>query len=175
MKKIFVAFAITVSAIGCNQPEKKDNSASNKDAEMQAIYQQNLSTIKTFIADFEKGDLDGQAALIADSAFWSSPVYGDTVHTKKHWLESQKYTMDNWSKLHLSNAQFLPGIDSVTHEFDGSVRYYGMWGGVHPSGYTGQVKFYGTYNFNKDHKLISGDDFYDVGGVMNAVKAAAAK
>ncbi|HET7118206.1 MAG TPA: hypothetical protein VFI29_17040 [Hanamia sp.] len=171
MKKIFFAVGITFMVIGCNQTEKTDNTASSKNAEMQALYEQNLSTLKTFIADFEKEDLDGQAALIADSARWSSPAYGDTVHTKKHWLEAQKYYMDNWSNLHLSNAQFLPGIDSATHEFDGSVRYYGFWGGVHSSGFTGQVKFYGTYDFNKDHKIISGNDFFDVGGMMNAINS----
>lgn len=175
MKKIFFAAVISLMVAGCNQTGKKDDATSLKNDQMQELYQQNLSTIKTFIADFEKGDLDGQAALIADSASWSSPVYEDTMHTKKHWLESQKYTMDNFSKLHLSDAQFLPGIDSSTHEFDGSVRYYGNWSGVSKTGYAGQVKFYGTYNFNKDHKLISGDDFYDVGGLMNAVRTAAGK
>lgn len=175
MKKIFFAVIITLMMAGCNQAGKKEEISSSKSDEMKALYEQNLATLKTFIADFEKEDLDGQAALIADSAVWSSPVYGDTIHTKKHWLEAQKNTMDNWSNLHLSNAQFLPGIDSATHEFDGSVRYYGMWAGVHTSGYTGQVKFYGTYDFNKDHKLISGNDFYDVGGVMNAVKPTVGK
>ena len=175
MKKVFIAAIITLMVAACNQAEKKaeaspDNVASSKSDEMKTLYEQNLSTLKTFIADFEKEDIDGQAALIADSAVWSSAVYGDTVFSKKHWVESQKYFMDIFSNLHLSNAQFLPGIDSATHEFDGSVRYYGNWGGVNSSGVSGSVKFYGTYDFNKDHKLISGNDFFDVGGMMNAVQ-----
>lgn len=171
MKKIFFAAAISLMVAGCNQTGKKDDATSSKNDQMQELYQQNLSTIKTFIADFEKEDIDGQAALIADSARYNSAAYGDTIHTKKHWLEGQKSYMDNWSNLHLSDAQFLPGIDSTTHEFDGSVRYYGFWGGVHSSGFSGQVKFYGTYEFNKDHKLISGDDFFDLGGMMNAINS----
>ena len=79
--------------------------------------------------------------------------------------------MDNSSNLHLSNAQFLPGIDSATHQFDGSVRYYGTWNGVHSTGYTQQVKFYGTYEFNKDHRIISGNDYFDLGGMMNAINS----
>ncbi len=174
MKKVFFAFAITLLAIGCNQSEKKEDTASDKGAEMNAAYEQNLSTLKTFIADFEKEDIDGQAAQLADSAVWNSPAYGDTVHTKKHWLEAQKYYMDNWSNLHLSQAQFLPGIDSATHEFDGSVRYYGLWSGTYSSGVIhAPVKFYGTYDFNKDHKIISGNDFFDLGGLMNAVQTKA--
>lgn len=170
MKKVFFAFAITLLAIACNQSEKKEDTTSGNSNEMKALYDQNLSTLKTFIADFEKEDIDGQAAQLADSAVWSSPAYGDTVHTKKHWLEAQKYYMDNWSDLHLSDAQFLPGIDSATHEFDGSVRYYGNWSGVHSSGVSGSIKFYGTYDFNKDHKIIAGNDFFDLGGLMNSTK-----
>lgn len=171
MKKLFIAFSIVLMSISCNQTEKTDTTVSSKNDGTQALYEKNLATLKTFIADFEKEDIEGQAALIADSAMFSSAAYGDTVHTKKHWLEGQKYFMDNWSNLHLSDAIFLPGIDSATHQFDGSVRYYGFWGGVHSSGYTGQVKFYGTYDFNKDNKIISGNDFFDLGGMMNAINS----
>ncbi len=72
--------------------------------------------------------------------------------------------------LHLTEAQFLPGVDSATHQPDGSVRYYGTWHGTPASGKEVSVKFYGTYDFNKDNKIISGDDFYDVGGLMNSLK-----
>lgn len=169
MKKIFFAFCITLFAIGCNQTEKKDDVTKDNGADMQALYQQNLATVKTVIADFEKEDIDGESAQIADNAVWNSPAYGDSVHTKKHWMESHKYYMDNWSNIHLSNAQFLPGIDSATHQFDGSVRYYGRWDGVHSSGVATQVYLYGTYEFNADHKIISGSDYFDLGGLMNAV------
>jgi limonene-1,2-epoxide hydrolase len=172
MKKIFFAVIITLMMAGCSQPEKKEDTASDKSAEMKLLYEKNLSTVKTFIADFEKEDINGMASLVADNAVWNSPAYGDTVHTKKHWLEGLKYYMDNWSNLHLTNGQFLPGIDSATHEFDGSVRYYGRWDGIHSSGIATQVKFYGTYEFDKDNKLISGSDFFDLGGLMNAVKPA---
>lgn len=170
MKKVFFVVAITLMVIGCNQTEKKDDTASDKGAAMQALYQQNLATLKTLVADFEKEDIDGEAAQIADSAVWNSPAYGDTVHTKKHWLESHKFYMDNWSGLHLTDGQFLPGIDPATHQFDGSVRYYGHWDGVHSSGVATQVNFYGTYEFNADHKIISGSDYFDLGGLMNAIK-----
>lgn len=170
MKKTLVAFCFTLLVMGCKQSEKKEEVTINKDADMQALYQQNLATVKTMVADFEKEDIDGEAAQIADSAVWNSPAYGDTIHTKKHWLESHKFYMDNWSNLQLSNAQFLPGIDSVTHQFDGSVRYYGRWDGVYSSGLPTQVNFYGTYEFNADHKIISGSDYFDLGGLMNAVK-----
>lgn len=170
MKKVIFVGTMALMITSCNPGVKKDETALGKAAAMQALYQQNLATLKTFVADFEKEDIEGEAAQIADSAVWNSPAYGDTVHTKKHWLESHKYYMDNWSNLHLTNGQFLPGIDSVTHEFDGSVRYYGRWDGTHSSGIVTQVNFYGTYEFNADHKIISGSDYFDLGGLMNAIR-----
>ncbi len=47
---------------------------------------------------------------------------------------------------------------------------YGRWDGVHSSGVATQSKYYGTYDFNKDNKIISGSDFFDLGGLMNVVQ-----
>lgn len=179
MKKIFFAAIIALAMAGCNQAEKKedtsssksDNTSSSKSTDTKELYEQNLSTLKTSFSNFEKEDTAAMFALSADSLVWNSPAYGDNVHTKKHWIESLKYYLDNWSNIHFSNAQFLPGVDSATHEFDGSVRCYGRWDGTHSSGITTQVNYYGTFEFNKDHKITSASEFFDVGGLMNAVKA----
>ncbi len=170
MKKVIYAAVISLMIIGCGQEEKKDDTAaSGKSDEMKALYEKNLTTLKTVLSDFEKEDLDGQAALIADGAVWNSPTYGDTVHTKIHWLESLKYFTDNWSNIHFTNGQFLPGVDSASHEFDGSVRCYGRWDGTHSSGVSTQVYYYGTFDFDKDNKITSASEYFDVGGLMNAV------
>lgn len=170
MKKLLVAVIITIIVTGCSQPEQKDGIASQQNDDMKALYEANLAMYKTQIAAFEKEDLNAWAATIADSATWLSPAYGDTITTKGHWVESIKYIMDNNSNLHLTDAQFLPGVDSATLQPDGSVRYYGTWHATSASGKEARIKYYGTYDFNKDHKVIAGDEFYDVGGVMNALK-----
>jgi hypothetical protein len=136
---------------------------------MQALYEKNLATLQKGIAAFEKGDIEGWATNVSDTVEWDSPAYGDTVHTKEHWKESLKFFTDNWHDIKLSNASFLPGADSLTHHIDGSVRYYGEWNGVHKSGIKTSLNFYGAYEFNKDNKIVSGFEFFDVGGLMNAV------
>ena len=78
--------------------------------------------------------------------------------------------MDSNTNLHLTHAQFLPGVDTTTQLPDGSLRYYGTWHAMTNAGKEITLKFYGTYDFNKDHKVTSGNEFYDVGGVMNAVR-----
>ena len=52
---------------------------------------------------------------------------------------------------------------------DGGVRCYGRWDGVHKSGVTTHVNYYGTFEFNKDGKISSANEFFDLGGLMNAV------
>jgi hypothetical protein len=170
MKKVLFAAIIIFISWGCNQDKQKESIASDSSPEMNTLYEANLTAYKAQVAAFEKEDLNGWASTIADTAHWSSPVYGDTVSTKAHWVAYIKSTFDNMNGLHLTDAQFLPGIDTLTKKPDGSVRYYGTWHGTSTSGKQVNLKFYGTYNFNKDHKVISGDDFYDVGGMMNAVK-----
>ena len=168
MKKLLFASIVSLLVMACSDKEKKDDD-SKKDTEMKAAYEKNMASLKAGIAAFEKKDIEGWAASVADSAKWASPAYGDTVSTKAHWKESLQYYADNWNNIKMNNGNFLPGIDSSTHELDGSVRYYGYWDAVHKSGTATHISFYGTYDFNKDNKVISGAEFFDVGGLMNAV------
>ena len=170
MKKLLFASIISLLVMACSdKKDKKEDDSSKKNAEMKSMYEKNLASLQAGIAAFEKEDMNGWAATVADSATWASPAYGDTVSTKTHWKESLQYYIDNWDNLKLNAPNYLPGIDSATHELDGSVRYYGYWDAVHKSGVATHVSFYATYDFNKDNKIISGAEFFDVGGLMNAV------
>ena len=165
-------FAITALLLtACSTNEKKEDDTSKKGDDMTALYEKNLAVVKSAIAAFEKKDIEGWASAVADSAVWSSPGYGDTVTTKAHWKETLEGFRDNWNDLKLTKTIFLPGLDSTTHQSDGSVRFYGVWVGTHKSGKQTSSKFYGTYDFNKDNKITSGDEFFDVGGLLNAVAA----
>lgn len=171
MKKILFASVASLFILACNNDEKKEDAASKKDADMKALYEKNLASLQKGISAFENKDIEGWAATVADSASWTSPTYGDSVHTKAHWKDALTFYTTNWDNLKLNNAIFLPGIDSATQQMDGSVRYYGNWDAVHKSGVKTSVYFYGTYDFNNDNKVISGAEFFDVGGLMNAVAA----
>jgi limonene-1,2-epoxide hydrolase len=170
MRKLLLIALTSPFFLACNSNPNKETSSTGTNADMQTLYQQNLATVKQCITDFENKDLNAYAANIADSAIWQSPVYGDTVTTKAHWIASLKYWTNNWDSLHLSNPIFLPGVDTSTNQMDGSVRYYGRWDGVNKAtGIATHLNFYGDYEFNKDHKIIYGGDYFDVGGLLNAV------
>ena len=165
---------VSLLVISCNSNEKKEVEATPKNDEGQALYDQNLAVVKSCVSAFENKNLNDYFANVADSVIWNSPVYGDDVHTKAHWMESLKYWTDNWDSLHLNEANFLPGLDSATHTIDGSVRYYGRWDGVHKAtGIHTHVQMYETFEFNKDHKIVNDAEYFDVGGLMNAVQPRA--
>jgi ketosteroid isomerase-like protein len=175
MKNLLLCSVLLVALIGCNEDTKTtDDSAKKNDdtkvTEAKAMYEKNLAALKANFASFEKEDIDGFAAGLADNMVWNGPSYGDTVTTKAHWLEGLKYYAENWDNIKFNNATFLPGIDSASHELDGSVRCYGSWDAVHKSGLTTHVNYYATADFNKDNKITSYSEFFDVGGLMNAVQ-----
>ncbi len=154
----------------CSQDSKTESTtADTKTSEMKAAYEKNLASLKTGIAAIEKEDMDGWANQIADDVAFSSPMYGDTVKTKKHWKDILSGFFADWDSLQLVNPNFLPGIDSASHEPDGSVRYYGTWTGVHKSGKHTAFKFYGAFDFNKDAKVMNADEYFDVSGVLGSV------
>ena len=171
MKKLLFIMIVSLMMFSCISNEKKPEAATTStNSDMQAVYEQNLASMKSWVTAFENKNLTDYANNVADSVSWHSPVYGDTVTTKTHYMESLKYWTDNWDSLHLSDGIFLPGIDTINHQMDGSVRYYGRWDGVHKAtGKATHVNFYGVYRFNSDHKMVWGSDYFDVGGLINAV------
>src|SRR5215510_11296380 len=136
MKKLFLFVVCSYLLTACSNQEKKEEtaSASPKTDDMKALFEKNLAAVKSAIASFEKKDIDGWAANVADSVIWHSPAYGDTVTTKAHWKETLTAYADNWNDLKLTETNFLPGVDSSTQEPDGSVRFYGVWVGTSKSG-----------------------------------------
>jgi hypothetical protein len=168
MKKLLLLVACSYLLAACSTQEKKEDDSSKKTDDMTALYEKNLAVIKSAIASFEKKDIEGWAANVADSVIWHSPSYGDTVTSKAHWKEALKTYADNWNDLKLTQTNFLPGVDSTTHQPDGSVRFYGVWVGTAKSGQQTSSKFYGSYDLNKDNKVTFADEYFDVGGLMNA-------
>ena len=165
-KTLIIATALLLAINGFSQGGPKKNADAKSD------YTKNLATLKAAIAAFLKGDMDTWATYIADDAKLGSPVYGDTITTKAHWKESLGFFAQNWDNITLTNTTYLPGVDSSTMEFDGSVRYYGQYNGTYKAnGMVTHLQFYGSYDFTKDHKIKSGNEYADIGGLMNAVMA----
>ncbi|UEG49643.1 hypothetical protein LK994_13455 [Ferruginibacter lapsinanis] len=170
MKKLHVCLIALLSMIACNQKPSMEN-ADKKDSDAKAKYEKNLATVKASVVAFENKQADAFAATLADSAVWVPAVYGTVPGKKADYCNDSKWYWDNFDSIQLINAAYLPGLDSLTHEFDGSVRYYGTWISKHKSGVKTSLNYYATFDFNKDNKIVYAAEFYDAGGLMNAIKA----
>ncbi|MEP6947911.1 MAG: hypothetical protein ABI863_01490, partial [Ginsengibacter sp.] len=172
MKKIFFFFLVLFSLVSCKESVKTDDTTSKTDdstaktddtnskaSAAKALYEKNLDVLKSTIAAFENKKMDEWAASVADSAIWISSSYGSAPGKKEDWKKELTAFTNSWDSINLRNPNFLPGIDSATHEFDGSVRYYGEWDGVYKSGVRTAVNFYGSYEFNKDGKVVNATEF----------------
>ena len=171
MKKVILFFIAILGLYACKMSVKSEEAPKVSDAKN--LYEKNLESLKKGITAFENEKLDDWAATVADTTIWNSAAYGSSPAGKAEWRKMLTSYIADWNSLKLNYADFLPGIDSATHQFDGSVRYYGIWNGVHKSGIHTLVNFYATYDFNKDGKIINASEFFDVGGLMNAIKGKA--
>lgn len=170
MKKTRYFAVLAVVLLACNQQPKTDDT-SYKRAEALALYQKNLEVLKTGLRAFQNEQMEVWADGVADSCVWHSAQYGTSEATKEAWGKVLMAYVADWDSITLKNAIYLPGVDTANFEPDGSVRYYGQWSGVHRSGVKTTISFYGSYAFNKANKIVSATDFFDVGGMMNAVMA----
>jgi hypothetical protein len=181
MKKIIFFSLLLCVLFSCNDSAKTDDTTTtssdttsttpdSKTSDSKALYEKNLASLQAGITAFENEKMDDWAATVADNAVWNSPAYGAKPAGKEDWKKALTAYTTDWDSLKLVNPVFLPGVDSLTHDFDGSVRYYGNWEGVHKSGVRTSVSFYGTYEFNKDNKVVNATEFFDVGGLTNALK-----
>jgi len=172
MKKIIFCMLVSVILSACNQSPSANSSVTR---EAKALYEQNLAVVKSVVNAFENEQIDALAATIADSAVWTTAAYGSVPGTKADWMKALSSYMADWDSLKLVEPLFLPGLNLETFEIDGTVRYYGHWTGVHKSGLKTDLSFYAAYQFNKDHKIVNASEFYDLGGLINAVSAAKPK
>ncbi len=167
--KLFIFLIFILSALySCKEPVK--SAPTSKISEAKILYEKNLASLKKGISAFENKKINEWAETVADTTIWNSPAYGSSPAGKEDWKKMLITYITDWDSLKLKYPDFLPGIDSATHEFDGSVRYYGIWEGIYKSGVRTSVNMYATYDFNKDGKVVNASEFFDVGGLMNTIK-----
>jgi hypothetical protein len=169
MKSFLIVLLAAFVLYACNEPVKSESNSQSSASK--TLYQKNLASLQKGITAFENENIEEWAETVSDTTIWNSAVYGSSPGTKEDWKKSLLAYFADWDSLKLNYPDFLPGIDSATHEFDGSVRYYGIWMGIHKSGVRTSVNMYATYDFNTEGKIVNASEFFDFGGLMNAIKS----
>ena len=173
---IFFLFILSI-LYSCNESVNSESVSSeaksgynSQSPEAKNLYERNLTTLKKAITALENENIEEWAETVSDTTIFNSAAFGSSPAGKEDWKKVLMNYFAEWDSLKLNYPDFLPGIDSATHHFDGSVRYYGLWTGVHKSGVKATVNMYATYDFNTEAKIVNASEFFDVGGLMNAVK-----
>lgn len=167
MKLIYSLLTLSFLFVAC-QP-KVDNSA--KEA-----FEKNSETVRANLKGFESENVD--YSQYADNYVMLNTGFGGKDSLSLDDVKASD--KDMWQrydfKLLTDPLVLLPGVNPETKELDGSVRYYGDWQVTLPAtdsteARIGILKFYESFDFNDDGKILYQQGYGDFGGVFGYLHA----
>ncbi len=134
-------------------------------------YDKNLATAQKLFALHGEEKLDEQLALVSKDIQIEVPMYGSNeLLGYDAYAAMLKGYHNNFEDVQYNAEVWLPGVDTVSLKADGSVRTYGTWTGKNSTtGKSINLKGYWYFNFDDDGKVIAQGDYFDYGGMMQAV------
>ena len=155
MKKFLLSLVIVAALVACN------NSTAVKTTAAEEAYTKNLATAQGFFAAFAAKDSVKMASYVTDNFMWSPPAVGQDSLSKDVWYAQMQVFMGTFNDITFTNPLWRKGVDN-DNNLDGSVRVYGLWNSKFASsGKTGLLKYYGTFEFDKDGKIATQQEFYN--------------
>ena len=174
MKKLLLCFLVSTSLIACTNQETTTN---GDDANI-ATFKENSKLVEASMNAFTKNDLKAWDTYFADSLRFHTASYGQDAPDSALNLSASRLRLAGFHTIVKNiNAKFeylVPGIDPVTYKPNGlEVRMYGTMSGESISNGTKiSHKIYQIYTFNKDHKIVDIDEYFDVTGAVLVATAA---
>ena len=163
--------ATAISLFACTNPQATTSNGS--DDAMMAEFKENAKVTTAAFVSFAKNDLTEFATYVADTIKFHGPGINDTAAIGKEAMLERLANFHKMLKNVNANVEvMLPGLDTASLKADGSVRTYVRWQSESiANGVKFNQKFYAVYKFNKDHKIIDADEYFDVTGLINAATA----
>jgi len=167
MKKIILCFLVSASLIACTNQETTTN---GDDANI-ATFKENSKLVEASMNAFTKNDLTTWDTYFADSLKFHSADYGKDAPDSALNLSATRLRLAGFHKLvknlNAKFEQFVPDLDVVTYKPNGSVRaYITMSAESISNGTKMSHKMYQVYTFNKDHKIVDIDEYFDITGAV---------
>jgi hypothetical protein len=167
MKLIYSLLTLSILFVAC-QP-KVDNSA--KEA-----FEKNSETVKANLKGFESENVD--YSQYADNFVMPNTGFGgkDSLSLDDVMASDKEMWQRYDFKLLTDPLVLLPGVNTDTKEFDGSVRYYADWQVTLPAtdsteARSGVLNFYEYYVFDENGKIIQQAGYGDFGGLFGYLHA----
>ena len=104
-------------------------------------FENNVKLGQQFFQLHGEENFDAMVDMLHDDLQWTSPKYGEGMVNKETQLGYIKMYQDLYDNINFEANYWLPGVDTLSLQNDGSIRVYGSWTGVHTE--TGNDK--GTY------------------------------
>jgi len=163
--------ATAISLFACTNPQA--TTSNNSDDESMNEFKENAKVVDAGFKAFAKNDLAEFATYIADTIKFHGPGINDTVAIGKDAMLERLANFHKMLKNVNANVEvMLPGLDPASLKVDGSVRTYVKWQSESiTNGVKFNEKFYAVYKFNKDHKIVDADEYFDVTGLISAATA----
>ena len=163
MKLIYSVLFVTLLLASC---KPKSDSAANE------AFEKNSKTVLTYFegVQAEKVDYSSFSKDFKSLNTWFGAK--DTISLDEFKIGDSKALKNFNFKLLDSVPVFLPGVNSLTKEVDGSVRIYSTWEistekTDSTEAKSGRLKMYESYDFDADGKILYQQGYGDFTGLMN--------
>jgi len=163
MKLIYSVLFVTLLLASC---KPKSDSAANE------AFEKNSKTVLTYFegVQTEKVDYSSFSKDFKSLNTWFGAK--DTISLDEFKIGDSKALKNFNFKLLDSLPVFLPGVNSLTKEVDGSVRIYSTWEistekTDSTEAKSGRLKMYESYDFDADGKILYQQGYGDFTGLMN--------
>jgi len=169
MKKLVLCIIVSASLIACTDQE---TATTNSDDANIATFKENSKLVEASMNAFTKNDLKAWDTYFADSLKFHAAAYGQDAPDSTLNLSAARLRLEGFHTIVKNiNAKFeylLPGVDPVSYKPNGlEVRMYGTMSSESISNGTKMShKIYQIYTFNKDHKIVDIDEYFDITGAV---------
>ena len=169
-KNIFLQLLVGFILIGAIFLMLKNNK--KRSDSMNSTYENNKAILNDFFNAWEEENLEIMSnSLTYDFIGYNYPIMDPKgiSFTKEEFIESWKNLFDDVD-VEYGHTIFLPGIDTLNLELDGSVRVYSAFL-LKINDQKIDMSFYGTYDFRND-SICQSHEFFDFGGLVNEMENA---
>ena len=163
MKLIYSVLFVSLLLASC---KPKSDSTANE------AFEKNSKTVLTYFegVQAEKVDYSSFSKDFKSLNTWFGTK--DTLSLDQFKIGDSKALKNFNFKLLDSVPVFLPGVNSLTKEVDGSVRIYSTWEistakTDSTEAKSGRLKIYESYDFDADGKILYQQGYGDFTGLMN--------
>ncbi|SFZ92715.1 hypothetical protein SAMN05428642_102914 [Flaviramulus basaltis] len=166
MKIMYSILCLALLIVGCKA--EPDNSVNE-------LFEKNSETALKSLLDWQNEVPD--YSIYADSAVAYNTYFGaekDSVmiHGDEVKQSDSTFLAKYDFELLTNPPVFLPGVNNVTKQPDGSVRYYGAWKVTLPAtdsteAKSGVIRLYESFDFDADGKIVVQQGYGDYSGLMS--------